>query len=99
MKSKVYYWCPFIDKVATVKSVINSSFCLVKYDQLFKPILLNVCGEWSSYKDELKEKNISVQNLTELKILPIRNKRKGFLFSRLLYFYIFFKTLIPLIRF
>ncbi len=99
MKSKVYYWCPFIDKVATVKSVINSSFCLVKYDQLFKPILLNVCGEWSSYKDELKEKNISVQNLTELKILPIRNKRKGFLSSRLLYFYIFFKTLIPLIRF
>ena len=99
MKSKVYYWCPFIDKVATVKSVINSSFCLVKYDQLFKPILLNVCGEWSSYKDELKEKNISVQNLTELKILPIRNKRKGFLFSRLLYFYIFFKTLVPLIRF
>ena len=47
----------FIDKVATVKSVINSSFCLVKYDQLFKPILLNVCGEWSSYKDELKDLN------------------------------------------
>ena len=56
MKSKVYYWCPFIDKVATVKSVINSSFCLEKYDQLYKPILLNVCGEWSLYKNELKKK-------------------------------------------
>ena len=55
MKSKVYYWCPFIDKVATVRSVINSSYSLTRYNKLFEPIILNVCGEWTPYKQEIVE--------------------------------------------
>ena len=30
MQKKIFYWCPFIDKVATVKSVTNSALALEK---------------------------------------------------------------------
>ena len=60
MKSKVYYWCPFIDKVATVRSVLNSSYSLAKYDNFFDPVILNVCGEWTPYEKEINKNGVSL---------------------------------------
>jgi len=48
---KVMYWCPFISKVATVKSVINSAVSLKKFSkEKYKPLILNVVGEWNKKK-------------------------------------------------
>ena len=48
---KVMHWCPFISKVATVKSVINSAVSLIKFSkEKYKPLILNVVGEWNKKK-------------------------------------------------
>jgi len=47
---KVVYWCPFIEKVATVNSVINSAISLKKFSkEKYKPQILNVVGEWKKF--------------------------------------------------
>ena len=44
---KVYYWSPHIDKVATVKAVINSAYSLKLYSKnKYIPFIINVAGEW-----------------------------------------------------
>ena len=48
---KVFYWCPFISKVATVRSVVKSAESLKRYSKgKFKPVILNVAGEWDEFK-------------------------------------------------
>ena len=99
MKSKVYYWCPFIDKVATVRSVINSSYSLAKYNKFFEPVILDACGEWNNYKNEIIQNGVSIENLTKLNILPPNINKRGFFYSRFLYLLILFKTFLPLFNF
>tara|TARA_Y100000591_G_C21765027_1_gene662331 strand:+ start:154 stop:1296 length:1143 start_codon:yes stop_codon:yes gene_type:complete len=99
MKKKIFYWCPFIDKVATVKSVINSAYSISKYDNDFVPVILNTVGEWNNYKKDLLNKNVHLLNLTNSKILADIPKKKGFVSSRVLYFKIIFKLVFPLIKF
>jgi glycosyltransferase involved in cell wall biosynthesis len=99
MNNKIFYWSPFIDKVATTKSVINSCYSLKKYSQNFEPVILNTCGEWNNFSHEINQKGITLENLTTLKILENAPVRKGFLKSRLLYFYILLKLYIPLLNF
>ena len=99
MKSKVYYWCPFIDKVATVRSVINSSYALSKYDKSLEPIILNVCGEWAEYKEEIIKNSVSLEDLTKINILQNYKIKKGFFYSRFLYLLIISKTFFPLLKF
>ena len=99
MTKKIYYWSPFIDKVATVKSVINSAYSVAKYDKKYTPIILNAVGEWDGYKNDLIKKNIEIVNLTDSKLLINTPRKKGFLRSRFLYFVIIIKLLIPLINF
>ena len=51
---KIYYWCPFIGKVATISAVINSIKSLNKFSKnQFKPSILNVVGEWNEKKNIL----------------------------------------------
>ncbi len=96
---KIYYWCPFIDKVATVKSVINSANSLKKYDKNYTPIILNTLGEWDDYKNDVQKKKIDLVNLTNSKLLKQKPKSKSFLSSRSLYFLIISKLFFPLIKF
>ena len=96
---KIYYWCPFIDKVATVKSVINSANSLKKYDKNYTPIILNTLGEWDDYKNDIQKKKIDLVNLTNSKLLKQKPKSKSFLSSRSLYFLIISKLFFPLIKF
>ena len=38
---KIYYWCPFIDRVATVKAVINSALSINRYsNQKYESLIL-----------------------------------------------------------
>ena len=96
MKKKVFYWSPHInEQIATVKAVINSAFSLVKYGKNYKPVILNVFGEWNSLKNLLQEKNIDFKNLINLNIkLPIN----GFIKSRIFYVFLSFIVLIPLYK-
>ena len=94
----IFYWSPHIDRVATVRAVINSAHSLVSYSKRkYIPYLINVAGEWDQYEDELSKKKINTINLTSSKILKKRIF-KGFLKSRLVYFYIFIISFLPLLR-
>jgi glycosyltransferase involved in cell wall biosynthesis len=93
---KIFYWSPFISKVATITAVINSMISLNKYSaNKFEPQLINVAGEWDIYKEDLQKKNIKVINLTKLKFLKNKNYR-GFIKSRFIYFLICLIAFFPL---
>tara|TARA_B110000971_G_scaffold189674_1_gene200202 strand:+ start:38769 stop:39932 length:1164 start_codon:yes stop_codon:yes gene_type:complete len=97
MKKKVFYWCPFTSYVATVKSVINSAESLNWYSYDFQSYVVNACNEWKDYSNDLNRKNIKSIDLN-----PHSNfnkfEKKGFVKSRIAYFYIFFKSFFPLIN-
>tara|TARA_Y200000002_G_scaffold373777_1_gene373447 strand:- start:78 stop:1217 length:1140 start_codon:yes stop_codon:yes gene_type:complete len=98
MANKIFYWCPFIDKVGTVQAVINSAHSIAKFDRNYKPIILNTVGEWDDYRADILKKNIQIKNLTESKILN-NNNRRGFFNSRVLYIKIILRLIFPLISF
>ena len=44
---KVYYWCPFINPVATVTAVLNSIISLNKFSKnKYEYKIINVFKEW-----------------------------------------------------
>ncbi len=94
----IFYWSPHIDRVATVRAVINSAYSLVRYSkQQYFPCIINVAGEWDQYQEELINKKIKIINLTNSKIL--KNKFfKGFVRSRMIYFYILIISFFPLVK-
>ena len=95
---KVFYWSPHIDKVATVRAVINSAYSLKLYSKnAYNPNIINVAGEWDEYKEELESKGITLIKLTNSNVIKNKNI-KGFIRSRLIYFYIFIIAFFPLIR-
>lgn len=80
----VYYWSPHINQqVATVKAVRNSILSIKKFgNKKYKPIIINVFGEWNNQKEDLNKKGIDFVDLLNLNIkLPIN----GFLKSRIFY--------------
>ena len=95
---KVYYWSPFISRVATVRAVIRSAESLKKYSKnAYEPYIINSVGEWFEYESELKDKNIKLINFSKSNL--IKNKKyQGYINSRLLYCYIFFKTLVKIMK-
>ena len=97
MKS-IYYWSPYLTNIATIKAVMNSAISLKKFSKKFDPVIINSCGEFNKFKEELDNKGIKVLNLLSLnihKFLP----SKGFFFSRLSYIVIFLITFFPLMYF
>tara|TARA_X000000950_G_scaffold55108_1_gene65932 strand:- start:3135 stop:4280 length:1146 start_codon:yes stop_codon:yes gene_type:complete len=97
MKS-VYYWSPYLTNVATIKAVINSATSLKKFSKKFDPVIINSCGEFNKFKEELDNKGIKVLNLLSFnihKFLP----SKGFFSSRLSFIVIFLTTFFPLMNF
>ena len=98
MANKIFYWCPFIDKVGTVKAVLNSAQSIAKFDKKYKPIILNTVGEWNNHKSDILKRDIQIKNLTKSKILG-NNKGKGFFYSRFLYIRIILRLIFPLMIF
>ena len=95
----IFYWSPFISKVATIQAVINSSHSINEYSNksFYKASIVDAVHEWAEYEEILKEKNIELIYLNKTSNLK-SIKKNGFLMSRFLYFYIFFKSFFSLNR-
>ena len=94
-KIKVIYWSPFISKIATVKAVLDSAISLKKYsNDLFKPEILNVFGEFNDYK----KKNLFIRDLSKISISNFLSD-KGYFSSRLSFIIIAIYSFFPLLNF
>ena len=96
-KKKVFYWAPCLNKVGTVISTKNSAIGLAYYKRDFYDVyLINVCGEWDDYLEEIKKYDIKIISLSfsYYKFLP----KTGFFSSRFSYILIFLISLFPLIK-
>ncbi len=92
----IYYWAPSLTSVATNKAVINSAISVKKYLKNFEPIIIDVCGEFFKYENELKNNNIRIIKLYLFnyhKILP----KNGFLKSRISFLIIILLSFFPLL--
>lgn len=88
----IFYWSPFISKVATISSAIRSAESLVKYSKKKVNVsLIDAIGEWEEYKNIIDPKIqiIRLNNKNYYKKLP----RGSYIKSRLSYLIIFFLNL------
>ena len=86
MKKEIYYWSPFIGRVATIRSVINSMIGLKRFKgKQYKINIINCYGEWNSLKSRLKKEKIKILNLQKKFYFNI--DLHGFFFSRLIYLF------------
>ncbi len=86
MKKEIYYWSPFLGRVATIRSVINSMIGLKRYyGKHYKINLINCYGEWNSFRSRIKREKINVLNIQ--KKFNLNVDIHGFFFSRLIYFF------------
>ena len=95
---KIYYWCPYLTNIATIKSVLRSAKSMSKYDRSKNSneiSILNSSGEWDFQKKN--SRNIKIQNLYPFsfhKLLP----KEGLISSRLSFLIIFLVNFFPLIN-
>ena len=90
---KIFYWGPYISKVATVKAIIESAKSLKKYSKKKIDLsLINAFGEWSDFKDE----EINIINLNNKKV-QTKKEIVGFIKSRIHFFLIWFISFFPLL--
>ena len=93
---KIYYWCPYLTNIATIKSVIKSAKSIIKYSMIKKEknevTILNSCGEWDFLKNNLY--NIKINNLLPLSFYKFVPK-EGFIQSRFSFLLIFFTNFFP----
>tara|TARA_B100000989_G_scaffold270718_1_gene227017 strand:- start:32884 stop:34011 length:1128 start_codon:yes stop_codon:yes gene_type:complete len=95
---KVFYWAPFISKIATPNAVINSALSLKKYSKGNKePMIIKLFNEWSEYSTEFKDYKIQFINLFKFKLNIVLPER-GFLLSRLSFLLISFISFLPLLK-
>ena len=97
MKKKILYWSPFISNVGTVKSTLNSAIAYSRYSLRSNNVgIINVCGEWDEYEDEIKKNNLNLikLNFSYFKYLP----KNGYIQSRISFFLIFILSFFPLIK-
>ena len=97
-KTKIYYWCPFISKVATIKAVYNSAISVNKFSKdKYDGVIIDTFGEWKDSNYFQIKKDI----FRELKVSPIIKKipSLGFFFSRFKFILIFLLSYFPLKNF
>ena len=85
---KIYYWAPFLSKIATISAVIKSIKSIQIYSKKKIDIsIIDSVGEWN----DIKEKTEGI-NLIKLYNKPFSNKlfRGGFIKSRISQLFIFF---------
>ena len=94
-KIRIFYWSPFIDKVATTKAVFNSVLSLNKYSKPnYEGIIINVFGEWLDYNFKYNQ-FIKFYNLNNFNFLN-KFSSYGLIKSRLKYLIIFILSYFPL---
>jgi glycosyltransferase involved in cell wall biosynthesis len=91
----IYYWAPFISKVATVKAVINSGLSLSYYSNYNYNIkIINAIGEWD--KELINIKELSLININKNNFYN-KIPKHGFFKSRISYLFIYLKSFFPLL--
>ena len=96
MKS-VYYWSPFLTDVATTSAVIQSAISLKKYSKIYKPIIIDVCGEFKKYDDIISKNDVELKKLVNLNYFRLLPKN-GYFQSRLSFMIIFICSAYPLFK-
>ena len=95
---KVFYWAPFISKIATPIAVINSAISLKKYSGgTIEPTIISLFNEWSDYSKNYENYKLIFLNLFKFKF-SFNFPDKGFFLSRISFFCIFFISFIPLLK-
>ena len=85
----IFYWSPFISKVATVSSVVRSAESIAIYSKGKAEVsLIDAIGEWQEYTKKINSKI----NIIKLNKIDFYNHlfRGGYIKSRLSYLIIFF---------
>tara|TARA_A100001234_G_scaffold202336_1_gene195716 strand:- start:274 stop:1434 length:1161 start_codon:yes stop_codon:yes gene_type:complete len=96
----IYYWCPFLSQVATVRAVLNSAISVKKYSKKkISPHIINAVGEWDNLKDEINHQKIGIINFVESKVLYKFLPRYSYLKSRFSYILIAVLTIFKLYSF
>lgn len=87
--SKIFYWSPYIGKIATVKAVLNSAISIKKFSNKQNDVgIINCYGEWDSFKSIFIKKKI--KEIILQKKFRVNLNLSGFLSSRRIYFLSFF---------
>lgn len=97
-KSKVYYWCPFISKVATIKAVYNSANSINLFSKKnYEAIIIDTFGEWKDtiYFSKKKKIFLELNVFSGIKKIP----SFGYFFSRIKFVLIFLFSYFPLKKF
>ena len=85
----IFYWSPFISKVATVSSVIRSAESMVRYSKKkINVSIVDAIGEWEEYKNIINPK-IQIIKLND-KNYYNKLPKYSYIKSRLSYLIIFF---------
>ena len=95
LKHKIFYWSPFLVPIATPKAVVNSAKALQKYGKNYDCSIINFFGEFNSFQEDLKIRNIKLVNFFNerfIKFLP----KHGKLQSRFSFILIFILSFLPL---
>ena len=93
----IFYWSPFISKVATVSSVIRSAESIVNFSKKKNEVsIIDSIGEWEEYKNKINSevKIIKINKINYYKFLP----RGGYIKSRVSYSIIFFLNFFKLLN-
>jgi len=84
MNKNILYWSPYLGRVATIKSVINSMIGLKKFmKKSYDVSIINCYGEWDDQISNFKKNKIGIINLQ--KKIKFKTDLYGFIISRLIY--------------
>jgi len=86
---KILYWSPYLGKVATIRSVINSILSIYN-EKNCNVELLDCYGEWDIIKKKKQYSKIKIKKLQSL--IKFNTSNYGFFKSRFIYFLTFLLT-------
>lgn len=92
----IYYWAPFISKVATIKAVLNSAISFKKYTRHHVSII-DSFGEWKPFKKVISKKKINLIFSNRINITKLISSN-GYIKSRISYILIFIFNFLPLLK-
>ena len=88
MKKNIFYWSPYLGRIATIKAVINSASILKKIKKDYLVSIIDCYQEWGKYREILNESSVDIISLQ--KKIKLNINTTGFFKSRLIYILSFF---------
>ena len=81
MKKKIFYWAPYLTKIATIKAVLNSLISLKKYGSEYEICLIDAVGEWSEHQSILEKYQVRVVRLSKYNLFKYLPATHTFVFD------------------